>query len=176
MNTTGWLKGLQVTGDGAGIVSHAGVALVRALADNIGLTAGLSRALASRSRLGSRHSAPTSVERRSPRFPGRRRPRSAYSTTFERGPRPRAPRRSSRWIGARTSTCDGRSCGWARRYRSLRIACPRRRSTNGCRWCSTGTAAAEGRSCSSQIQSGPTSISFSIRPHRSTDGTCRTRC
>ena len=48
MNTTGWLKGLQVTGDGAGIVSHAGVALVRALADNIGLTAGLSRALASR--------------------------------------------------------------------------------------------------------------------------------
>ncbi len=48
MNTTGWLKGLQVTGDGAGIVSHAGVALVRALADNIGLTAGLSKALASR--------------------------------------------------------------------------------------------------------------------------------
>ena len=48
MNTTGWLKGLQVTADGTGIVSHAGVALVRALADNIGLTAGLSRALASR--------------------------------------------------------------------------------------------------------------------------------
>src|SRR6266581_7920800 len=48
VNTTGWLKGLQVTGDGAGIVSHAGVALVRALADNIGLTAGLSKALASR--------------------------------------------------------------------------------------------------------------------------------
>jgi hypothetical protein len=37
-----------VTADGTGIVSHAGVALVRALADNIGLTAGLSRALASR--------------------------------------------------------------------------------------------------------------------------------
>ena len=48
MNTTGWLKGLQVTGDGTGIVSHAGVALVRALADKTGLTAGLSKALASR--------------------------------------------------------------------------------------------------------------------------------
>src|SRR6516225_11818679 len=47
MNTTGWLKGLQVTADGTGIVSHAGVALVRAMADNIGLTAGLSKALAS---------------------------------------------------------------------------------------------------------------------------------
>ena len=48
MNTTGWLKGLQVTADGTGIVSHAGVALVRALADKTGLTAGLSKALASR--------------------------------------------------------------------------------------------------------------------------------
>ena len=47
MNTTGWLKGLRVTGDGTGIVSHAGVALIRALADNIGLTAGLSEALSS---------------------------------------------------------------------------------------------------------------------------------
>ena len=47
MNTTGWVKGLRVTGDGTGIVSHAGVALIRALADNIGLTAGLSKALAS---------------------------------------------------------------------------------------------------------------------------------
>ena len=47
MNTTGWLRGLRVTADGTGIVSHAGVALVRALADNIGLTAGLSKALAS---------------------------------------------------------------------------------------------------------------------------------
>jgi Transposase DDE domain group 1 len=47
VNTTGWLKGLQVTGDGTGIVSHAGVALIRALVDNIGLTAGLSKALAS---------------------------------------------------------------------------------------------------------------------------------
>ena len=47
MNTTGWLKGLRVTADGTGVVSHAGVALVRALADNLGLTAGLSEALAS---------------------------------------------------------------------------------------------------------------------------------
>lgn len=46
-DTTGWLKGLRVTADGTGIVSHAGVALIRALADNIGLTGGLSRALAS---------------------------------------------------------------------------------------------------------------------------------
>ena len=47
MNTTGWLKGLRVTADGTGIVSHAGAALARALADNIGLTTGLSKALAS---------------------------------------------------------------------------------------------------------------------------------
>jgi len=46
VKATGWQKGLQVTADGTGIVSHAGVALVRALADNIGLTAGLSKALA----------------------------------------------------------------------------------------------------------------------------------
>ena len=48
MNTTGWLKGLRVTAGSTGIVSHAGVALIRALADNTGLTAGLSKALASR--------------------------------------------------------------------------------------------------------------------------------
>ena len=46
MNTTGWLKGLEVTADGTGIVSHSGVALLRALSDRTGLTAGLSRALA----------------------------------------------------------------------------------------------------------------------------------
>jgi hypothetical protein len=46
VNTTGWLKGLRVTADGTGIVSHAGVALIRALADNTGLTGGLSKALA----------------------------------------------------------------------------------------------------------------------------------
>jgi Transposase DDE domain group 1 len=48
VKATGWLRGLQVTADGTGVVSHAGVALLRALADNIGLTAGLSAALASR--------------------------------------------------------------------------------------------------------------------------------
>jgi Transposase DDE domain group 1 len=47
VNTTGWFKGLEVTADGTGIVSHTGVALLRALSDRTGLTAGLSRALAS---------------------------------------------------------------------------------------------------------------------------------
>ena len=47
MKATGWLKGLRVTADGTGVVSHAGVALIRARADNTGLTAGLSKALAS---------------------------------------------------------------------------------------------------------------------------------
>ena len=47
MNTTGWLKGPRVTADGTEVVSHAGVALIRALADNTGLIAGLSKALAS---------------------------------------------------------------------------------------------------------------------------------
>ena len=40
-------EGFAVRGDGTGIVSHAGVALPRALADKTGLTAGLSKALAS---------------------------------------------------------------------------------------------------------------------------------
>jgi hypothetical protein len=39
-------EGPAVTADGTGIVSHAGVALIWALADNTGLTAGLSKALA----------------------------------------------------------------------------------------------------------------------------------
>jgi hypothetical protein len=47
VKATGWLKGLEVTAGGTGIVSHAGVVLVRALSDNIGLTSGLSRALGS---------------------------------------------------------------------------------------------------------------------------------
>jgi Transposase DDE domain group 1 len=46
VNSTGWLKGLRVTGDGSGIVSHAGAGLVRALCDRMGLTSRLSRALA----------------------------------------------------------------------------------------------------------------------------------
>jgi hypothetical protein len=46
VKTTGWQHGLKVTGGGTGVVSHAGVALIRALADNTRLTAGLSAALA----------------------------------------------------------------------------------------------------------------------------------
>jgi hypothetical protein len=46
VNTTDWLKGLRVTADGTGVVSHAGVALIRSLSDAVGLTGGLSRALA----------------------------------------------------------------------------------------------------------------------------------
>ena len=41
MNAAGWLKGLSVTADGTGIVSHAGLVLLRALAGNIGLTGAL---------------------------------------------------------------------------------------------------------------------------------------
>ena len=47
MNVTGWPEGLEVTGGGEGVVSHAGLVLLRGLADKTGLTSGLSRALAS---------------------------------------------------------------------------------------------------------------------------------
>jgi hypothetical protein len=47
VNVTGWSKGLEVTGGGGGVVSHAGLVLLRGLADKTGLTGGLSRALAS---------------------------------------------------------------------------------------------------------------------------------
>jgi hypothetical protein len=40
VNLTGWSKSLDVTADGAGIVSHAGLALLRQLADKTGLTGG----------------------------------------------------------------------------------------------------------------------------------------
>ena len=46
MNVTGWSRGLEVSGGGRGVVSHAGLALLRHLADKTGLTGGLSRALA----------------------------------------------------------------------------------------------------------------------------------
>jgi hypothetical protein len=46
VKSSGWLKGLEVTAGGTGVVSHAGLVLVRALADGTGLTAGLSWALA----------------------------------------------------------------------------------------------------------------------------------
>jgi Transposase DDE domain group 1 len=48
VKATGWLRGLEVTAGGTGIVSHAGVVLLRALSDKIGLTVGLSKALAPR--------------------------------------------------------------------------------------------------------------------------------
>ena len=46
MNVTGWSRGLEVSGGGRGVVSHAGLALLRHLADKTGLTGGLSAALA----------------------------------------------------------------------------------------------------------------------------------
>jgi hypothetical protein len=45
VNVTSWASGLEVTGDGTGIVSHAGLGLLRRLADKTGLTRGLSQAL-----------------------------------------------------------------------------------------------------------------------------------
>ena len=46
MTVDGWSKGLDVSADGQGIVSHAGLVLLRAPADKTGLTGGLWRALA----------------------------------------------------------------------------------------------------------------------------------
>ena len=48
VKVTGWSKGLEVTADGQGVVSHAGLVLLRGLADKTGLTGGLSKALARR--------------------------------------------------------------------------------------------------------------------------------
>jgi hypothetical protein len=47
VHATGWSRGLEVTGGGSGVVSHAGLVLLRQLADRTGLTAGLSSALPS---------------------------------------------------------------------------------------------------------------------------------
>jgi Transposase DDE domain group 1 len=47
VNVTGWSQGLEVSGGGQGVVSHAGLVLLRHLADKTGLTGVLSRALAS---------------------------------------------------------------------------------------------------------------------------------
>jgi hypothetical protein len=46
VHVTGWSRSLDVTSGGGGVVSHAGLVLLRALADKTGLTAGLSKALA----------------------------------------------------------------------------------------------------------------------------------
>jgi hypothetical protein len=48
VNAIAWSRRLEVTGGGAGVVSHAGLALLRRLSDVTGLTGGLSQALASR--------------------------------------------------------------------------------------------------------------------------------
>src|SRR6202050_4808536 len=40
MHATGWSRGLEVTGSGSGVVSDAGLVLLRQLADRTGLTAG----------------------------------------------------------------------------------------------------------------------------------------
>ena len=45
-NVTGWSRGLEVSVGGQGVVSHAGLALLRHLSDKTGLAGGLSRALA----------------------------------------------------------------------------------------------------------------------------------
>jgi hypothetical protein len=47
VNVAGWSRGLEVSGGGQGIVSDAGLVLLRALPDRRGLAGGLSRALAS---------------------------------------------------------------------------------------------------------------------------------
>ena len=47
MNATAWSRGLEVAGGGTGVVSHAGLVLLRQLADRTGLTGGLSAALPS---------------------------------------------------------------------------------------------------------------------------------
>ena len=52
MNVTAWANGLEVTGDGTGIVSHARLGLLRRLSDKTGLTGGLSQALFSGRLLG----------------------------------------------------------------------------------------------------------------------------
>jgi hypothetical protein len=52
VNVTGWSRGLEVTGGGRGVVSHAGLALLRHLADKTGLAGGLPAALATARVLG----------------------------------------------------------------------------------------------------------------------------
>ena len=47
MYATGRSRGLEVTGGGTGVVSHAGLVLLRELADRTGLTAGPAAALSS---------------------------------------------------------------------------------------------------------------------------------
>ncbi len=46
MQDTRWDHGLKVTGEGEGLIGHAGAVLLRKLADRAGLTASLGSALA----------------------------------------------------------------------------------------------------------------------------------
>nr|WP_257899434.1 transposase [Rhodococcus qingshengii] len=48
MKRTSWSSGLSVSADGVGVISHAGAIAPRLLADRVGLTAGLSKAMARR--------------------------------------------------------------------------------------------------------------------------------
>jgi len=48
VKSTSWAAGLSVSGDGVGVVAHAGGVAVRLLADQVGLTAELSDALSRR--------------------------------------------------------------------------------------------------------------------------------
>ena len=48
MHDSAWSKDLTVEVGGHGVVSHTGSAVLRLIADNTGLTGGLSRALARR--------------------------------------------------------------------------------------------------------------------------------
>ena len=48
MKLTGWSQGLSVTADATGVIPLAGAAAVRLLADRVGLTDGLARALVRR--------------------------------------------------------------------------------------------------------------------------------
>ena len=50
MHDNAWSKNLTVDVDGHGVVSHTGSAVPRLIADNTGMTAGLSRALTRRGR------------------------------------------------------------------------------------------------------------------------------
>src|SRR6266576_6522923 len=50
MDDTRWDQGLTVTGEGQGLVGHAGAVLLRKLADRAGLTAALGAALARKGR------------------------------------------------------------------------------------------------------------------------------
>ena len=55
MKDTSWSSGLSVTGDGTGVVAHAGSIGLRMLAENTGLTGALSTAMARRSFIPSVH-------------------------------------------------------------------------------------------------------------------------